>query len=1121
MASEHNALRDYVHTIDAIYRAGHATEHSYRGALADLLHALVPAIIATNEPKRVACGAPDYVITRGTGPSQRTIGYAEAKDTNNQLAQIETTEQLTRYRAALENLLLTNYLELRWYIAGKPQAAARIAILQGGRIVADPAGLESAAQLLAAFLNRDPEPIRSPKDLAERMARLTHMIRDIVVAAFDAGSESKDLKGLHETFKKVLIPDLSVADFADMFAQTLAYGLFAARVRHTGPALFTRVHAAAEIPRTNPLLRRLFATITGPDLDAEPYAGFVDELAELLAHADMPAILADFGKRTRQQDPIVHFYETFLQAYDPRLRELRGVYYTPEPVVSYIVRSVDALLKRDFGCPDGLADASTIVHQRSGADGQPEAVRMPRVLLLDPACGTGTFLYAVVDAIRERFMQTGNAGMWSGYVREHLLPRLFGFELLMAPYAMAHLKLGMQLAAMDLPESQRASWAYDFAGGERLGVYLTNTLEEAAKRSDVMMAEYISDEANEAAGIKRDDPVMVVLGNPPYSGHSANKGKWISEQIEAYKEGFPELKKPAQAKWLSDDYVKFIRFAQWRIERTAHGIVALITNHSYLDNPTFRGMRRSLMRSFDEIYLLNIHGNSKKKERAPDGGKDENVFDIQQGVAIGIFVRRQREPGTARNAAVYYADLWGEREAKYAWLAEQDVRDTEWVRVEPHAPQYLFVPKDMAFEQEYEDGWPIPAIFSPNGDPAPGIVTTQDDFAISWSREEAFNKVERLLATSTEQEAREIFTLCSQDQWQYERAKRELASGKWRDNAVQVLYRPFDVRWTIFDSNVAVHRRERVMRQMLRGRNVGLSTTRSIEIGRGFEHVLCSRLPIQHHTVSIKEVNYLFPLYLYPDASKSGLWDAHEPLPDTPGHRRANLAPAFVSDFAARLGMAWVPDGKGDRVRTFGPEDVFSYMYAVFHAPTYRERYAEFLKIDFPRLPLTSDPDLFRALCALGDRLVGLHLMEQRADVPAPSFPVPGDNRVEQVRYTEGEAGLAATVHGGEGAPEGCVWINRTQYFAPVPPEVWEFHIGGYQVCDKWLKDRKGRVLTYDELNHYAATVAALAETRALMDAIDEAIEEHGGWPFASSGDATPAAIAALPLAPQGEGAGG
>ncbi len=528
-------LREYLKQVETYFKAGIATEHTYRPALQQLLAASADGISVTNEPKRVQCGAPDYVISRLLGNNALTIGYVEAKDIGVSLDKVEHGEQMGRYLRALDNLVLTDYLEFRWYVKGEKQMMARLATPQAGHagksLVLDKVGAQQTADLLHSFLHHNPEPIRNPADLAKRMARLTHMICDITVTAFEQREASDTLTGLYEAFKAVLLPDLPPAQFADMFAQTLAYGLFAARYNHKGSALFNRRDAATEIPRTNPFLRKLFTTIAGADFEDEPFIGFVNELTQVLGVTDMDAVLADFGKRTRQEDPIVHFYETFLAQYDPRLRELRGVYYTPEPVVSYIVRSVDYLLREQFDCPDGLADTATVTRTFTGADGKTQSERSPRVLILDPACGTGTFTYAIVDLIRETFRQMGNAGMWSSYVREHLLPRLFGFELLMAPYAVAHLKLGMQLAALDLPKEQRAAWAYDFASDERLGIFLTNSLEQGLVRSRLLLGSFISDEANEAARVKQESPVMVVIGNPPYSGHSANKGEWITHLL--------------------------------------------------------------------------------------------------------------------------------------------------------------------------------------------------------------------------------------------------------------------------------------------------------------------------------------------------------------------------------------------------------------------------------------------------------------------------------------------------------------------------------------------------------------------------------------------------------------
>jgi predicted helicase len=546
---------------------------------------------------------------------------------------------MKRYLPALSNLILTDYLEFRWYVGGDYRQTARLArVSKGHKLTLEKDGAEVVTDLLTEFLSHEAELINDPKTLALRMARLTHFIRDMIATAFESNSASGTLTDLRGAFEKALIPDLRTSQFADMFAQTLAYGLFAARCNHHGPkGSFKRLGAASEIPKTNPFLRQLFETITGTALDDEPYAGFVDDLAQLLADTDIDAVLADFGKRTARQDPVVHFYETFLAAYDPKLRERRGVYYTPEPVVSYLVRSVDYLLKTRFGCANGLADTATVEYEREEESaGKVKKVKAisPRVLILDPACGTGTFLYTVIDHIREEFMRQGNAGMWSGYVRNHLLPRIFGFELLMAPYAVAHFKLGMQLAGHDLNLAQREKWAYDFTGSERLGVYLTNTLEEAERRADALFGplRVITEEANAASEIKQQLPILAVIGNPPYSGHSANRSEverilkpgdsysvasggplpeqkvvkqrkatremkirektFIGRLIQDYYKVDGQSLGEKNPKWLQDDYVKFIRWGQWRIEWTGAGVLAFITNHGYLDNPTFRGMRQ-------------------------------------------------------------------------------------------------------------------------------------------------------------------------------------------------------------------------------------------------------------------------------------------------------------------------------------------------------------------------------------------------------------------------------------------------------------------------------------------------------------------------------------------------
>ena len=682
-----SAFEVYTCELKAKYKREEAREHAYRPALQNLLQGMERGVEAINDAARIKCGAPDFIVYKGRVP----IGYIEAKDINRDLSKEEKSEQILRYHS-LGNLILTDYLVFRWYIDGEFRKEVRIGETKASNIIFRDDAEEQLTHLFASFLSAETQTIQTANELAERLALTTRSIRDLIVRAFDL--ENQTTGWLHRwlrAFSKVLIADLEKKAFADMFAQTLTYGFFAARVHHKSDTEFSRFSAAQILPKTNPFLRKLFAQFAGLDMP-ETINWAVDEVVELLKRADMESILKDFGAGTGKEDPVIHFYETFLSAYDPRLRETRGVYYTPTPIVDFIVRSVDLMLATHFGIKKGLADDTT--------------------LILDPAVGTASFLHKVVDRIHERFAK--NKGSWNSYVATNLLDRLFGFEILMAPCSVAHLKIGLQLQET----------GYTFEKDQRLGVYLTNTLEEAAQKSQDLLFEWVSDEANAAASIKKDRPIMVVLGNPPYSGHSANKGKWISDLLKGYDgitrkttdnyflcDGKPLGEK--NPKWLNDDYVKFIRFAQWRIKQTGHGILAFITNHGFLDNPTFRGMRHSLIQSFDQLYLLDLHGNAKKKEKCPDGSKDDNVFDIQQGVSICFFIRKPGEH--EREAKIHRADLFGLRGKKYSWLQNNDIESVPWKCVDASAPFYLFTAdQDRNLQVEFNQSWRLTKIFPIN-----------------------------------------------------------------------------------------------------------------------------------------------------------------------------------------------------------------------------------------------------------------------------------------------------------------------------------------------------------------------------------------------------------------------
>jgi len=1053
------ALKGYLEQLQAVAQQPHATgELSYHGALERLLRTLRPDLTLVHEPTRTVVGRPDFAILHQHAP----VGYVEAEAYNADLDNLppHAKAQTDAFRQHLENFLLTNFLEFRLYRAGQEVMRARLPQPPPhGKIALAQRDADECLRLLHAFLDYAPAPVADARTLAQQLAQRAQLLRAIVEQSLDAQlkqppDQPLELRNLYRALQHALLPDLTPREFADLYAQTLAYGLFAARCYAPNAARFTRHDAAHIIPDAIPFLKRLLGTLTTHTLEPE-LEWLLDDLASLLERADMPTILQDFGKRAGREDPVVHFYEDFLAAYDPTLREVRGVYYTPEPVVQFIVRAVDTVLRREFG-KQGLMDE--------------------RALMLDPACGTGSFLYEIVRQVHAQVCEQLGAGQWADYAREHLLPRLFGFELLMAPYTIAHLKLALELQHLGAPPN------------ERLRIYLTNALEPAVKTSELLLGEFITREANEAAEVKREKPILVVLGNPPYSGHSANRSyvevsetiggrtrkrrqpTWIGKLLEDYKQVDGQPLEEKNPKWLQDDYVKFIRFAEWRIEQTGQGVVAFITNHAYLDNPTFRGMRAHLLRTFQRLYIVNLHGNARRKERAPDGSPDENLFDIQQGVAILIAIRNPdnfAEP--AESAPVWYCDVWGSRDAKYDFLRTATLESIRWTPLTPRAPMYLFVPQDAAHEAEYLQGWRIPDIFLEH---STGTFTARDGLTIHRTPDAVWRTVCEFVAMEPER-ARERFHLGtdSVSGWSVARAQQDLREAGVPNESAKVhitpiLYRPFDVRYTFYTGKSSgFHLRPRygVMRHLLAGENVALVVGRA---GAATGDEEWNIVFVAAHPVDLnifrRGGGEVYPLYLYPDTkSEQGAL-----MPEA--GRTVNLSEAYLQALAGVLGQTPVP------------ESVLGYLYAVLHSPTYRARYAEFLKRDFPRVPLPPDKATFNALAQFGSALIDLHLLRDPAlNTPSCKYPVGGDHCVERVAYEE---------------KAGRVWINGAQYFESVPPEVWAYRVGGYQVCHKWLDDRKGTTLSYDERLTYQKIITALERTLALQAEIDKVACAAWGW---------------------------
>lgn len=624
---EEMTLEQYIDSIDKRYKLGNATEHTFRGDLQQLLESLVPEIRATNEPKRQRCGAPDYILTKKDIP----VGFIEAKDIGDKdLDGVKKTgnkEQFDRYKASLNNLIFTDYINFHLYREGEFITKISIAEITDKGIKPLPGNFGSFENLIRDFCVHIGQTIKSPKKLAEMMAGKARLLSDIIEKSLTSDEENQENSTLKEqmlAFSEILIHDITPQGFADVYAQTIAYGMFAARLHDPTLSNFNRQEAAELIPKSNPFLRKLFGYIAGPDID-DRIKWVVENLSEIFLACNVEDILKDYGKATKTEDPIIHFYETFLSEYDPKLRKARGVWYTPAPVVNFIVRAVDHILKTEFNLPQGLADTSK-TKIKVDVQGKKVEQEVHKVQILDPATGTGTFLAEVVKRIHQNF--EGQQGIWSNYVETHLLPRLNGFELLMASYAMAHLKLDLVLSETGFRPNSN----------QRFRVYLTNSLEEYHQDTGTLFANWLSTEANEANHIKRDTPVMVVMGNPPYSVSSSNKGEWIESLTADYKKDLNER----NIQPLSDDYIKFIRFGQYFIEKNGSGILAYISNNSFIDGLIHRKMREELIATFDKIYILDLHGNSKKKETAPDGSADQNVFDIMQGVSINIFVKKKK-----------------------------------------------------------------------------------------------------------------------------------------------------------------------------------------------------------------------------------------------------------------------------------------------------------------------------------------------------------------------------------------------------------------------------------------------------------------------------------------------
>ncbi len=1054
----------YISEINLLEQTGKAKEHSYRLALQQLLNTKLPNMIIINDGARIECGAPDFQVIEKA--NRLPIFYVETKQIgdNDLKGMKQNKKQFDRYKKSLSLIVFTDYLQFYIYKDGELSDVVVLAEQTEDGIVLKKENVARFESIVSTLSTSTPTPIRSAAMLAERMAAkarlLEHVIYQSIEQAFrqrkngnhdDEEDEDfeqyEDLVDLYEAFKSVLIDSLDTNVFADLYAQTVTYGLFAARLQEYKE--FSRMSAGLFIPKTYPLLKQIFQSLASSYVD-DSFAWIIDDLVSLFRNTDVRKLLESYYNNTRRNDPMIRFYEDFLQAYDPKKKDICGVYYTPEQVVDFIVNSVDEILQNDFELPLGLGDYSKINHQivdikhtdPNTPDGYARKTRVfHKVQILDPAAGTGTFLAEIVKVIYSKFQN--QPALWQEYVENELFPRLNGFEFMMAPYSIAHIKLDLLLSETGFKHS----------GNKRLNIYLADSLKAPNDNPiNTNFAYKLSREIKKADRIKRNKPIMVMVGNPPYNGESINKDKWIMEKLEQYKREPGHSYNIEDTKWVNDDYVKFIRLAQNYIERGGTGIVAFINPHGYLDNPTFRGMRYELLKAFDEIRIINLHGNTKKKEVCPDGSKDENVFNIQQGVCINIFIKTGKQPKDELGK-VYYADVWGKKRQKLDFLKDSSIKDLQFIEVTPKAPRYYFIPMDDSKEEEFFSGINLATMFNVGG---VGMCTKRDRLAYHYTKK-ALKQVLHDFNDLNEVEVKKKYDIRKESRDQKVAfAQKNIKTTGVKDEYIHAaIYRPFDKRYTYFTNKskgFIAYPVFETMHHFVDTENLGLI------IGQQGQVVGNMPWNLAFITDSITDLNvfyrgggYVYPLFVTEQVGNQM-------------QVRVNIKPDILQTIEAHL------------EEPIEPHELLYYIYAILHSNRYRMSYKPYLDYNFPHIPLPQK-ETYHQLAILGKQLTDLHLMRlSSAWTVETTYNGKGDSKVETFSFEK------KTTQEGNGR----VRINLTQYFDNIPEEAYNFHVGGYQPLQKWLKDRKGEVLSFESIRHYEEMVYAITETLHLMKQIDD-----------------------------------
>ena len=1019
-------------------------------ALRKILSGLVPK--RRNSADHAVWDQKDLMFICNWGKdNNRTIGIAHFEDKDSGLPQIK----MISCAPAMEDFTQIKVFEDRLSQLAWPKNTNNIE-----------AWRESWA---AAFVSGYRQAIHDSVTLTVQLAAEAQNIRNRILDILEVESRNGYVHLLYEKFRNTLIHDMTEQQFADMYAQTVVYGLFSARCMDTTQDNFSAEEAIDCIPNTNPFLKSLMKECLGSENNTK--LSFdeleISNVVDLLRNTRIEAIIQDFNRQTGggREDPVIHFYEEFLTAYDKAQKVQRGVYYTPQPVVNFMVRAVDSIIKEQFGLRDGLASEETKkikVKRKSykkragqGYKEVEELVDVPAIQVLDPATGTGTFLRETILQIYENFKAKHKglrpdqlAAEWNKYVPEQLLPRLNGFELMMAPYAVAHMKLAMVLK----------DTGYDFNSDSRLNVYLTNSLEAPGNSEDQMsfFDDPLASESIEANKAKKNNGINVVIGNPPYAVSSANKSAWIEDLLEQYKTepgGLQKLKEQKHS--IDSDETKFIRYGQHIIEKSESGILAYINPHGYLDKPTFRGMRWQLLKTFDTIYVINLHGNSHHHETAPDGSKDENVFDIQQGVCINIFVKRNANSKTL--ADVYYADLYGERNVKYTALSLKELSEVKFTKLSPIQPYFFFVPYGSDETKDYYEGFCLEKLLTTHLE---GIQTGKDKLVLQPSKQELDRVIQQFISTDSET-AREKFGLGSDGRdWAVAWAQEDLKNNYPHNGSYfQVGVRPFDLRWSFYTGNSSGFIkccRDKVSREMIGNNNLAFVLTRNAMPQKPFSNFLIVNTCVVGRFIGdFSTSTQVFPVFSFSTSLGKTM-------------RQSNFNRDVLNKINAKLGLMFTESENRDRVTHYNAYDLVGYIYAYLNSCSYRQKYKECLCRDFPYIPYPNSKELFFELAHLGSMLIELHT-QCNAQSKNTTLVGKGVNKVISIKR-KGED----------------VLISKEQFFSHVSDEVWNYWLGGHQIVQKWIKERKGSTLTNNEIDHYCNIVGTIERTISISKQIDD-----------------------------------